>query len=131
MSLDTSFVYLCPRCHHATLDISELTGGAASCRGCGWSGTNRDVIAAPFHHQEGSDEGMLIHFAGDFKKAFRSGMMQPLGLLLDKWGFFPENASPAIKTQLLVRYARAAANAMLRAIFHERQLIGDEEARKN
>ncbi len=122
----TSVVQLCPKCGSASLstDGSSLVTPDAdvSCKGCGWSGRQGEVIGAVFQHQMGSDEQILKTIVNDLRNSVAQHLTVPIGRFLLKWGFI----NRPIDARELSRYSVAVAQAMLRAIFETREQMEKE-----
>lgn len=111
-SLDA--VYFCPKCQSPRVEFSSLAGGAASCSGCGWSGTRDDLLFRPIQHLCGMPETMVQQLFNDYRGFFaRNG--KEFGELLIKWGFVDIKKPEAAKvvTRYLIAFVKAGVQSML------------------
>jgi hypothetical protein len=117
-----SVVYFCPTCGGASLDFSELAGGA-SCRTCGWKGHLHERVAYPFKHDFLSGESSIHQLVSDMRVVVAASSKLYITLLL-KWGFLTKG--PGLE-KAAARYLAAVVRATLTAFIEERDRIEQEK----
>jgi len=122
---------LCPQCSSPALTrqnshllLEDPLDAAATCGGCGWNGKEKDLVALPFRHELGSDEGIAIALMNDMRAVIAGHLSGPVGKFLMKWGFL----SSPLSTAEFSRYMSAIARSVLTTIIQEREKIEKEKA---
>lgn len=114
----TDKVYFCPQCIKPTVDASSLAGSTCSCRGCGWSGPQEELLVHEVTHEFANQGEMLTLFAKDIRLFLAHNALE-FGKILIKWGLLPNTPS----RQLIVRYVLAAAKGIATSVMEEREKI--------
>ena len=117
--------YFCPECGAASVEFSELAGGAASCKVCGWKGPREKLIGHVFQHDQGSGMEAFQNMLNDMRKVYAQAAPQ-IGAFLLKWGFADETAGK-LNVRQLSRYVAAMAREALKALILERQKMEQEK----
>jgi len=123
-----SVAYFCPECGSASIDYSVLVGGNATCKTCGWVGSNEKLVAYQFSHDFNDDAEALHYLMNDVRKVYGAAS-KLFGELLLKWGFLDYKQTKEgiqLNPKQLARYMAAAAQASLRAIIAEREKMEKE-----
>lgn len=118
-----SDVKFCPQCGSAAVDYSPLAGGAATCRGCLWKGTNTDLLVVPIQHEFLADEHIVNGMMSDLRKLLAGELGLPYLKFLLKWGFLEGDiarAKDTIDRKKFSRYIAAIAQAILLAVIETR-----------
>ncbi len=125
------YARLCPTCGGSSVTFSELVGGAAKCRACGWGGSREELLAVPVEHMYGSREGTGFTLNNDYRSIYKNDkLVQDTVKFLVKWGFITaERHGNEIKIdqKAVLRYVSAMARSGLIAIIEEREKIEKEE----
>jgi hypothetical protein len=125
-------LYMCPNCSSPAIswDIDDakviLQGPQVIdfvCDACGWKGKQEDLIASPFSHEWGNDQGLLDALVRDLRRQLAKDVGQSLLHYLLRWGFM-EAADPTT----LARYLSAMSGGMIKALMEERLKLEKEAA---
>ena len=113
-----SILLMCPICGSAAVSSQApliSVEPVYECSSCGWEGTHKEIVAAPFEHELGSDAAILDAMASDLRVQLAKDMGKLyLGYLI-KWGFV---SKPDPK--LLARYLKDISDATLKSIMQTR-----------
>lgn len=133
MSQDT--VRFCPQCGSAGVDFSALANGAAHCRGCGWKGTNEDLLLVPIQHDFAFGSASIItEMMNDARQLLAGELGLPYLKFLLKWGFIEggaNNLAATLDRKMFARYLSAIGHAVLNAVLAERMKQSDAKSRKD
>lgn len=124
--------HFCPHCGSAGVDFSVLEGGAASCRGCNWTGSKMDLLTIPFKHDFANDEALVVNLMGDLRNILAKELGLPYLKFLIKWGFISADVKDVAGTldrKTFARYLSRIAQAILLALLDERRKIETENVR--
>lgn len=113
--------YFCPSCGSPSVDHSVLVGGNASCKKCGWSGPNSELLAHDFEHDFTSPEAMVDMLVRDVSNVLVKLAAVQLGHVLVKWGFLDATHKDAAKH--LRQYMIEAGKAMTISFVQTRERI--------
>lgn len=127
MTSTTDSVYFCPACMSATVDVSALVGGAASCRSCKWEGVQEDCLKKNIEHQFASKDEVFRYFVRDVQLLVAQFGAAPIGRMLLKWGFLEHDADSKLNADILTRYVRAIGRGIATEIIKEREAIETKE----
>jgi hypothetical protein len=116
------------------VDFSALVGGAASCRGCQWSGTAAELLLVPIQHDFAfGSESIITEMMADVRRFMSGGLgIEWLKFLL-RWGFIEGDIKNTVNTvdrKKFSRYLAAIGHATLTAIVAERSRQAEEKSRK-
>jgi hypothetical protein len=114
---------LCPQCGSASVDFSELAGGAARCRGCRWSGYNTELVVMPFEHEFLADESMAVSMVNDMRLLLSGPQGVPYLKFLMKWGFLvgkENDIAGTVDRKKFARYLTAISKGILTSVLEER-----------
>lgn len=120
----TDKAYFCPGCSSSMVNASALTGSAASCGVCNWTGKTEELVAVPFNQEMGSPEEIFRQLTLDIRQLLAKDTATDLIKLLAKWGFI----GPAIDKQEIARYFGGVAKGITQGIIETRQQIEKEKA---
>jgi hypothetical protein len=121
-------VLFCPQCVSATIDVSSLVGGSASCRACRWQGKKEECLHKNINHQFTSQEEIFRLFSRDVQLLVAEFGAIPIGRMLRKWGFLTDGPDGKPDAMILTRYVRAIARGIASEIVKEREAIEKETA---
>ena len=117
----------CPTCGSPAVDFSSLVDGAASCRVCGWKGTNDELLSTPFEHLLGTSEGIGFELMNDTRRLLSSPVfLGELGGFLNRWGFINVNDPHKKVVRATTKYVAAIARAVLTAVIQTREELEKE-----
>jgi hypothetical protein len=132
----------CPECGSPSVRTRESmllsmdeAKGTATCEACGWVGTVGKLgklLAVPFSHELGDQEGVYKAFIGDMRIVLAKHCAVAIGGFLLKWGFLDQeqhNGQVILHRAQLMRYMTAISHAMIRAVVETRQEIEKEKVR--
>ena len=120
-------VLFCPRCTSATVDVSSLIGGGASCRTCAWQGQREDCQVHAINHQFTSQEEIFRTFSRDVQLLVAEFGAVPIGRMLRKWGFLVDGPDGKPDMKVLTRYIKAIARGIATSLVAERESIEAED----
>ena len=107
--------FFCPACSSASIEVSVLAGGQATCKSCNWIGRKESLTVFHFSQDLGSPEEVAQAFVSDITRMFAKEYALPLLRFISKWGFIDANRlDPKIVGRYIERAARAAAVSILR-----------------
>lgn len=129
--IDTHF---CPRCQSPAVDVSEVSGGASSCRVCQYKGTRETFPVYPVITHAGVNATSLLQdLVNALSKALYEPLTQRLLPVLARFGFIPWDTSNGIlstdaserdwQARVLTIYLKNAGQAIFRAILESREQI--------
>lgn len=124
----SSALYFCPECGSPSIDRSALSGGTASCRACGWTGTSERLAAMPIAGKTGDEDQLLIRMVGDLRTVLARDVGAVLVTFLSRWGFL-NTTDRQVMAKQAGRYIAAAARAIMVALIEERDKMEVERAR--
>lgn len=116
-----TLVRFCPVCGSAGVNFSELAGGNARCRGCGWDGQREELLAVPMPAD--SDSQLLVRLMGEMRRLLSGELGLPYLRFLIKWGFLKadeKDIAGTLDRKAFARYIAAIAKSVLTAILEER-----------
>jgi len=119
--MTNTFVRFCPVCGSAGVDFSELAGGDAVCRGCGWNGKREELMVVPTTADD--DSQLLVRLMGELRRLLSGELGFPYLKFLIKWGFLKADERDVVGTldrKAFARYIAAIARAILTAVLEER-----------
>lgn len=116
---DQVTVKFCPQCGSARVDFSELVGSEASCKGCGWKGSNEALLVV-----RGAAAALQGDKTAEFVNDLRQMLSGELGVVmlrfLLKWGFLKADTNNLAQTldrkefaRYLMRICKAVADALI------------------
>jgi uncharacterized Zn finger protein (UPF0148 family) len=118
---DTAF--FCPACGTSSVKASALSGGAASCDVCAWTGIREELLNVPFEHAFDNQEEMVTRFVNQLASTIAKTSAQEVGKVLLQWGFLDDKSSPTELTSDLKVYIKTMAIAATKAVIETRQHI--------
>lgn len=124
-------LYVCPMCGSASVEFSELVGGAAECKACSWKGMRDDLFGVPVALDVASAE-VFMSMRNDLRRLHAESAKQYVRFLV-KWGLVDavrdeRQIRITDKTQV-VRYMNAIASATFKAVLEEHQQMEKERVR--
>lgn len=127
----TDGLRLCLVCGSPAVDFSELTGGEAKCRGCGWVGKKEDLALIPTTHTNYSEE-QLLSLVSEMRALISTDMGVPLLKFLIRWGFLSadlDNLANTVDRKLFSRYLAAIAKNILVTMLSQREALEKERVK--
>lgn len=120
----------CPECGSASIAKAVAAGVAIDlgantqykCGSCSWEGPKSEVIAVPFSHAFGDDEGIIQAMMGDLRKVMAKTFAPTFLPFLLKWGFMEQ----PVDVKSATRWIAVVAHGVLTSVLEERKRVAEE-----